>query len=386
MLPSAGPHLLLLASLLPPLSCYCGVSIRRNSVRRSCSPQLSADDDLLMASLLQRMGDVQEAESARQLESMVAAASNWRTGKCKQRTIAVLDEWARRVRMEDGRLAVGTYGGDVLLIDAASGETLRCWQDEDADGDADEITALGFDGERIITGSSRGAVLLRRAGDDEDGEPVLRASHRGAVSGVHWPRGADGGRHAYSCGLDGRLVCHDVESGREEASLSFRPPVFGLSVGDNYAALALGDGTVALCSLLPLRELFVFEAHPGAATTAVHLVTPSQLVTGSSSGELRLWRLDEEGDSERRCTAFDGHEGAVVCLQGDGEKVVSGGRDGSVRVWAAESGRMRFMLQGFTAYLGSLQLAPTWLLADGMNNAVLLVDFCADDAADDADE
>ena len=36
---------------------------------------------------------------------------------------------------------------------------------------------------------------------------------------------------------------------------------------------------------------------------------------------------------------------------------------------------MRFLLQGFTAYLGSLQIAPTWLLSDGTNNAVVLVDF-----------
>ena len=57
--------------------------------------------------------------------------------------------------------------------------------------------------------------------------------------------------------------------------------------------------------------------------------------------------------------------------QGDGEKVVSGARDGTVRVWEAEGGKTRFVLQGFTAYLGSLQISPTWLLADGTNNAVM---------------
>ena len=65
----------------------------------------------------------------------------------------------------------------------------------------------------------------------------------------------------------------------------------------------------------------------------------------------------------------------VVCLQGDVEKVVSGARDGTVRVWEAETGESRFVLQGFTAYLGSLQLGPTWLLADGTNNAILMLDF-----------
>ena len=46
-------------------------------------------------------------------------------------------------------------------------------------------------------------------------------------------------------------------------------------------------------------------------------------------------------------------------LHGDGEKVVSGARDGTVRVWETESGQVRFVLQGFTAYLGSLHVSPT---------------------------
>ena len=105
----------------------------------------------------------------------------------------------------------------------------------------------------------------------------------------------------------------------------------------------------------------------------MHLLSGSQLISGCADGTVCLWRLDEEGD--RRCTTFEGHSGPVVCLQGDVEKVVSGARDGTVRVWEAETGKVRFVLQGFTAYLGSLQVGPTWLLADGTNNAILMLDF-----------
>lgn len=76
--------------------------------------------------------------------------------------------------------------------------------------------------------------------------------------------------------------------------------------------------------------------------------------------------------------------GPVVCVEGDGEKVVTGARDGTVRVWEAESGGMRFMLQGYTAYIGSLQMAPTWLLADGTNNALVLLDFAEAETDPDA--
>ena len=87
---------------------------------------------------------------------------------------------------------------------------------------------------------------------------------------------------------------------------------------------------------------------------------------------MTLWRLDEEEESGRRSAHFRGHRAPVVCLDGDGEKIVSGARpkhacalsvpglsprvetcacrrpgarDGTVRVWDVEAGRLRFMLQ-----------------------------------------
>ena len=57
-----------------------------------------------------------------------------------------------------------------------------------------------------------------------------------------------------------------------------------------------------------------------------------------------------------------------------------------MRVWAAETGKMRFMLQGFTAYLGSVQVGPSWLLADGTNNAITLLDFAEEDEPSGTDQ
>ena len=164
-----------------------------------------------------------------------------------------------------------------------------------------------------------------------------------------------------------------------------------MSILDSYAALGLQDGAVCMCSLSPMRVLFEFDAHASKPASAVSLVSPSQLLTGGADGAVCLWRLDEEGDSERRCTRFEGHQGPVVCLFGDGEKVVSGARDGTVRVWEVETGKVRFELRGFTGYLGSVRVAPTWLIADGTNNAVLKLDFSeeailAQEEEDDEDD
>ena len=74
-------------------------------------------------------------------------------------------------------------------------------------------------------------------------------------------------------------------------------------------------------------------------TQAVELISPSQLLTGDTDGQVALWRLDEAGDDKRRLVRFDGHSGAVAALQGDGDKVVSAARDGTVRVWDVEWGK-----------------------------------------------
>lgn len=334
-----------------------------------------------LSTLAQRMEETRQGESERLAQSMLVAASNWRTGRCGQRTIATLDQWVRRMRRVDGVLACGTYTGDVLLVDVATGETVERWVPYDAGTDTlPEITALDWDGRHVSSGDAAGAVFFYRAGE---AVPALRVAAGGAmsgharpVSGVYW-RGDD---LAYSSGLDGRLVCYHVPRQVATTSLTLGAPITAFSVSGNYAACGLADGSVALCTLSPLRQLFAFDAHAGVAVSAVHLVTASQLLTGSAEGDACLWRLDEGGESDRRCTAFVGHQAPVVCVQGDGEKVVSGARDGTVRVWEAESGAMRFMLQGFTAYIGSVQMAPTWLLADGTNNEIVLLDFSEEGA------
>ena len=94
---------------------------------------------------------------------------------------------------------------------------------------------------------------------------------------------------------------------------------------------------------------------------------------------MALWRLDEEDDAGRRLVRFDGHRGAVVAVQGDGDKIVSAARDGTVRVWDVEEEKERFRLQGFTAYVGSLHLTPSRIIADGTNNAIVCLDFAPED-------
>ena len=379
------------------LSAGCPPAAHAYASSRSIPPRLQeppeGDErgdgwDSSLAVLSERLAKVREVEREERVGAMAAAAANWRTGRCAQRTLVLLDEWVRRLHCIDGLLACGTYSGEVVLVEMASGEILESWgaPDEplgddgpmsaldDSSDDPSEITAIelcreseGGGGVRVVTGDASGAVALRQRGT---AEPLIGWRHKRAVSGVHCDVES---QRVYSSSLDGSLRCHDMRDGGEVGAISFRKPVLCMSVCGEYASVGLSDGTVCVCTLSPLRQILSFSAHK-EATSAVAMLSGSQLLSGCADGSVCLWRLDEDLP-ERRCLTFTGHRGPVVCLQGDVEKVVSGARDGTVRVWEAASGKSRFVLQGFTAYLGSLVLTPTSLLADGTNNAVLMLEF-----------
>ena len=212
---------LLTAPLLASALRICAPSstvAARSPDARMCAPdddQPSPDtfSDSTLAVLSQRLAETKQNTETQKIESMMAAAANWRTGRCAQRAVVVLDEWIRRLHCQDGVLACGTYSGEVQTFDIESGEMLDSWiadMELDDEDDVDqEITAicLSEDAQHVLSGDAAGEVLLRVRGSED---PRLRASHGAAVSGVHW----DGESKVYSTGLDGRFLCHDVDGSK----------------------------------------------------------------------------------------------------------------------------------------------------------------------------
>ena len=279
--------------------------------------------DSSLAVLSRRLGEVRDAERDEEVQNLIAASNNWKVGRCAQRTLVILDEWVRRIHCADGLLACGTYSGEVVLVDIGTGDILETWPagDEqplgdfgvmadlvdDPDEEPVEITAVAIakDGTHVVSGDAAGAVVLRRRGREE---PLVAARHRKSVTGVH---AVLEDNRMFSASLDATLRCHDSETGSMVGSLSLKAPVIAMSVCEKYCALGLADGTVSICTLSDApAQILSFRAHTDAAS-AVHLLSGSSLVTGCADGSVCLWRLDEEGDSERRCTRFEGHSAPV---------------------------------------------------------------------------
>ena len=82
-----------------------------------------------------------------------------------------------------------------------------------------------------------------------------------------------------------------------------------------------------------------------------------RIVSGGEDGTVRLWTLDGKPAAE----PFKGHEGAVlsVAFSPDGTRIVSGGEDGTVRLWTLDGKPAAEPFKGHDGRSGASPSRPT---------------------------
>ncbi len=96
--------------------------------------------------------------------------------------------------------------------------------------------------------------------------------------------------------------------------------------------------------------------HSGPALSVGWSPDGARLLSGGDDGTLRLW----EAASGRELAVLEGHKGPVLSVgwSPDGARLLSGGDDGTLRLWEAASGRELAVLEGHKGWVRSVGWSP----------------------------
>jgi WD40 repeat protein len=186
-------------------------------------------------------------------------------------------------------------------------------------GHADAVTTVGYDpsGSLIVTGGDDGTVRLWTASAGDQLQTIDQQP--GTVEA------AFAGRYVVS--ESGRQLRVLTEGGRSIATISARRPLVALAVhGNSVAAVSAGGSLVQATPPEPARVT------PGLGVTAVAFTPTGTLVTGSRDGTVRIWSAPAQ-------TFRTGD--AAANLSAGATEVLVRGADGTVRLFSTRGRLLR---------------------------------------------
>ncbi|WP_437929837.1 HEAT repeat domain-containing protein [Sorangium sp. So ce291] len=243
------------------------------------------------------------------------------------------------------------------------------------------VLGLAFAGDVLAAACSDGALRLVAGGG---GEARALDAHPGGVTAV---AAAPGGARLATVGADGALRVFRVGAGAGSPAL---PPgstaeiaSFALAAAPLRAVAfdpagelvaAAGDDGIVRVVTLSTGAVRAMPGHEGPVAALAFTPRDGRLASGGDDGTVRLWYLVGDVECEIRGADGSGHAGgvrALLCLptppaQEDGketgDRLVSAGADGAIRIHRLEDRRKPRTLETSALPLHALALAPP---ADG---------------------
>lgn len=230
------------------------------------------------------------------------------------------------------------------------------------------VTAVAFspDGAQLATASEDRTVVLFDVGN---GLNLLSfGGHTAAIRALAYS--PDGTRIATG-GDDSAAIVHDASTGSAMVTMTAQAGVSAVAFSGDGLRLATGADLVndptqpagqqptgAVWDATTGSLVAALRGHTGRVTSVAFSTDGQSVVTGSVDRTVRLW--DAASGAELR--RFDGHTNAVNAVafvsDASGSFIVSGGSDLTLRVWNAATGELVRTLLGHSDRVTSVAVSP----------------------------
>ena len=273
-------------------------------------------------------------------------------------------------------LAFTPNGDRIVAASLAGDRPLRIWdarigKEVFAGGDGN-LSALAVDdeGTKIAVGRSGSAPSTIY---DQIGSEV-------AAVGGHWWRTnwlafRNNGQELLSLGNGGRLLVHDLVTGKQILRRNFPAESTGegcrAAINPDRSLIAVASHkTIHLLDFATLDVIGTIDGKAGNIYALAFSPDGARLATGSSDGMLRVWNVK----SQELISTLTGHSAEIyaVLFSTDGNRIFSGGRDRVIRVWDAHRYEEITQMHGHTSLIYCLALsADGRTLASGGGDATV---------------
>ncbi|MDJ0521333.1 MAG: protein kinase [Planctomycetota bacterium] len=270
-----------------------------------------------------------------------------------------MDDVLRIAIAPDGRrIATGGVGGVVRLWDAETSAPTRVYI-----RNHDWIYGLAYtaDGTLLASSDMSGFAVVHDVRTDE----VVHRIQLEARGRTHVALPPDG-RRLLLAGAEGHVSAWDLETGaRLHAASDSTRQIDAIVVSPDGRYLVTGDdaGVLRLRDPTTLKTLRMWTAHEGGVRGLVFHPSKPLFASVSVDHTLKLWdpRTGAEvGRPSERKAGLSANEDALesVAFSPDGTRIVTGGRNGLLRVWGTESHQLLATLQDGGGWIQGLAFSP----------------------------
>ena len=258
----------------------------------------------------------------------------------------------------DHRVVTASDDRTAAIWDVGTGKMILALKGHNAEvtyaefsSDGNRVITASYDGTARIWDASSGAEIARLAGHERDPE----GWEGGRVYVAHF---SPDGKLAITIGVDETARIWDAMNGRQLHVLrGYRDAVFS----PNSQAVSLApadDQEVLLVASDSGRKLRAFACEGDDPPRRVRFSRDGMLIAGAGLYKLAcVWNVD---DPSRR-TVLRGHEGTWgvndASFSPDGERLVTSGGDGTVRIWDVKTGKQTMLLQ-HPPYVTTVRFSP----------------------------